>query len=167
MRKNNWLLLGGLFVALLVLPPIPGYLINQLEMATGAIEIRPGIPLWETMLNPLRLIGTLMAIAWVWAMANLRAGTHGYVRYVGTFVIAGVFYVVPVWVGVFGSNTGWGELWWLLGTASWYEWMQLHAPVAGALSLWAMHLLRTAPRIEERQGPLQRLVRHLRPGRQT
>ncbi|WP_346922817.1 hypothetical protein [Glutamicibacter creatinolyticus] len=145
MSRKNGLILAGLLPVLLVLPPLPGYLIQLLQSATGEAVFPAGTGLGELMLNPLRLVGALLAVAWAAALAHLDPRLPSGWRYVGAFVGCGILYVLPIWLGAFGADLGWVDLWVLAGTASWYEWMQLHAPVAGGLCLWALYLMRPAP----------------------
>lgn len=145
MSSRTWLLAMILLAALMLLPPAPGFLLQQLQLAVDDQSFASQPSYLDLVLSPLRFVGSVAVLGWVWAVSAMDSRVNGYVRYGAGFLGSCVLYVLPLWAALLGPELSWKDLWWSLGTASWYEWMQLHAPLAGALGLWTMHLMRRPP----------------------
>lgn len=139
MNTRTGIIVAGLWLVLLVLPPLPGYGLNQLGISVGVSDAAE--PLWRSMFDPLRVLGALLAVGWVLTMARLPRRSSLVFRYAMVFLIGGVLYALPPWIAMIGSDPPWAAVLWLIPIATVSEWGEVHAPLAGLLCMGAFHLL--------------------------
>lgn len=160
MTRRAWLITAGLLVVLLVVPPIPGFWLNFSGSSAKFTSHQVPESLGELIFNPLRLLGSLLAVSWVHVLSHWPQAKPRGLVYAVVFLIAGVSYAAPHWISLIGPMPSWGAALWTLPVAIASEWAELHAPLAGVLSLGAFHLLRTVPEPEP-VGIRQRILNAL------
>ncbi|WP_431710670.1 hypothetical protein [Glutamicibacter uratoxydans] len=160
MSLRTWLIAAGLLVVLLALPPVPGYFINELGTTAGTGPTNTADTLAGMILDPLRLLSSLMAILWVFTLARLPSPESPAKIYAAVFLGSGILYAIPRWTSLAGPDPGWEAVFWLIPIATVTEWVEVHAPLAGVLGIAAFHLLRTVPEPEP-VGIRQRILNAL------
>lgn len=160
MTLRKWLIAVGFLALLQALPPVPGYWINELGAAAELGSTDTADTLGGMILDPLRLLSSLMAILWVFTLARLPRFESPAKIYAAVFLGSGILYAIPRWVSLAGPDPGWEALFWLIPIATATEWGEVHAPLAGVLCLAGLALLRTVPE-PERVGIRQRILNAL------